>query len=189
MKGNDANLWKCIKEGNQWAFNVLYDQHVDFLFSYGIQFLSDQDLVKDCIHDLFIDIYKYRKTISEVKNTRSYLLVSFKRQLYRYQKASLKTLRQDEVLEFVSEEASIEDVLIENEQKSYQYLLLAEALADLTEAQRACLYMRFNQDRNYDDIAKSLSISVESVRTKIYRAIKILRKKIQKTYFFLSMFF
>lgn len=177
MKKKETDIWKKIRNGDMKAFDALYDQHVDFLYAYGIQFFQKNDIVKDCIHDLFLDIYKYRKNISEVKNTKQYLLSSFKRKLFKSHKKSLKLVSSDDTFDFASDENSIEDIMIEKEQKSYNALILANALSKMSEGQRTCLFMRFNEEKTYEEIAFSLNISVESVRTKVFRAIKSLRKE------------
>ena len=53
---------------------------------------------------------------------------------------------------------------------------LSKALKTLTKKQRKVLFLRFNQDRTYQEISEIMGVSIETARTSIYRAIKTLRK-------------
>lgn len=179
-KKNDVHLWKRISKGDMNAYNILYDENVDFLYILGMQYYQDKDFVKDCIHDLFLDIYKYKKNLYKVRNTRQYLITSFKRKLFNQQNKELKNDSDVNLMVIVSEENSMEEIIIGREEKSYNALVLASALSNLSENQRSCLFMRFNEGKEYTEIARVLNISVESVRTKLYRAIKTLRSELKK---------
>ena len=85
----EDNLWKRFKEGNDDAFYCLYDQYADNLFKYGIHFSKDRAFIQDCIHDLFLELYKYRKKLSETDNIQFYLYRSLRRIIHKEQ---LKTI-------------------------------------------------------------------------------------------------
>ena len=42
-------IWTRFKSGDQEAFAVLYNLHVDHLFHYGTKLCKDEDAVKDAI--------------------------------------------------------------------------------------------------------------------------------------------
>ena len=50
----------------------------------------DRELVKDCIHDLIFDLYKYRKNLAENDNIRNYLFKSLKRKVLASGKKNLR---------------------------------------------------------------------------------------------------
>ncbi|MFV0247360.1 MAG: RNA polymerase sigma factor [Tenacibaculum sp.] len=178
MSKKNVDLWKLINKGNMEAFSILYDENVDFLYLFGMQYCKDESFVKDCIHDLFLDIYKYRESISKVRNTKQYLLYSFKRKLFKHK--SLDKYLDISSLSIASDENTAESAIIEKEEKNYRTLALSNALLNLSDKQRTCLFMRYNQGKEYKEIAQILNISVASVRTKIYRAVKFLRKELKK---------
>jgi len=76
---SDTLLWNDFKEGNEDAFRLIYNSHVRSLFKYGCNFTHDEALVKDCIHDVFIDLSKYRSGLSATNNIKLYLYKSLKR--------------------------------------------------------------------------------------------------------------
>jgi DNA-directed RNA polymerase specialized sigma24 family protein len=64
-KSDQNNLWDDIRNGNAEAFDQFYDQYVDILFSFGLSITNDAEHIKDSIHDLFFELYKYRRNFSD----------------------------------------------------------------------------------------------------------------------------
>jgi len=180
-KNKDYFLWKRFIEGDDKAFFSIYDQYFDALYSYGIHFSKDKDLVKDCIHDLFLDLYKYRQRLSETDNIHFYLFRSLRRLLHKEQSRRISVLSDDKLLlENDIPIMAFEDAIIESETKNGNYKILADAMKELSDKQREGLSLRFEQNFSYKEIAVILNISVESARTSIYRALKDLRRVLKK---------
>ena len=61
-------------------FSELYNKYVDILFTYGCKMTSDRELVKDCIHDVFV---KYITNYEEgkVKNEGYYLVTALRNRI------------------------------------------------------------------------------------------------------------
>lgn len=75
---------------------------------------------------------------------------------------------------------SYEDYLIATETEAEDHKVLYDAMKTLSNRQREALSLKFEHDRPYPEIAEIMDISVESVRTIIYRALKELRKCIEE---------
>ena len=80
----DTMLWNDFIKGNEDAFRLIYTNHVQSLFKYGCQFTHDEALIKDCIHDVFIDLSKYRSGLSPTNNIKLYLFKSLKRKIFSF---------------------------------------------------------------------------------------------------------
>ncbi|TPN83517.1 RNA polymerase sigma factor [Aquimarina algicola] len=180
VKSIDSLLWVKIKLGDLNAFNELYDRYIDQLYEFGIQHTSDKDYVMDCIHDLFLDIYKYRKKLSNADNVKFYLFKSLKRKINRKYKSKIKLYdfddKQDEIK---SSYASAEESIIQTEKSTEINTKLSCALQSLSSKQRKGISLKFDEKKSYEEIAAILGISIESVRTLIYRAVKKLRSEIE----------
>lgn len=177
----DYFLWESFKRGDDKAFFNLYDQYVDILLGFGLHFSRDIDLIKDCIHDLFLDFYKYRKQLSGTDNIKFYMFRSLKRKIQKeLSKKSIFSSEEEGKYAFLELEPAYDDVIIKTEIKEENSELLRVAMSNLTNQQREALFLKFEQDLGYPEIAQIQNISVESARTNIYRAIKALRKSIQK---------
>ena len=67
--------------GDDKAYAELYDMYVQMLYNYGLKLTSDQELLKDCIHDVFVKVYAKRHEKNAIKNFCSYLIISLKNRL------------------------------------------------------------------------------------------------------------
>ena len=177
---DSENLWKRFLEGNENAFYLLYDQYADKLYKYGTHFSNDKNFIQDCIHDLFLDLHKYRRKLSETNNIQFYLFRSLRRIIH---KETVKTipLVYDEGINLQNDNPSFthEDYLIAQETEVENHDALIRAMKTLSNRQREGLSLKFEHDHSYLEIAEIMGISVESARTIIYRALKELRKCIE----------
>ena len=171
----DIDLWNQIRKGDAQAYNELYDRYIDSLFTFGIQYTNDETLVQDAIHDIFIELHKYRKTVAEQVQVKSYLFRSLHNDILRKLKMRSKTVLLDDFTADINETQSVEEQLILGETTMMKNAKLELALNSLTEKQRYALNLRFTEDLSYEEISSALNISLESCRTLIYRSLKDLR--------------
>lgn len=175
---SDIDLWNSIRNGDSHAYNKLYDRYADMLFAFGIQYTNDEALVQDSIHDIFIELHRYHKTIAEEVNIKSYLFKSLQRDIFKKIKSKSKIISLDNVSDSIYRTVSTEEELIFNETILSKHATLAVALSSLTKKQRYALHLRFSEDLSYEEISSTLEISLESCRTLIYRSLKEIRTKL-----------
>ena len=173
----ESNLWKQFTEGDDYAFYSLYDLYADRLYRYGTHFSKDKEFVRDCLHDLFLDLYKYRKKLSATDNVQFYLFRSLRRIIHKEQ-TKVISIEYDEMINTAKDSPvfSHEDFMIAEETETEDRMALNDAMKTLTDRQREGLSLKFEHDHSYIEIAEIMGISVESARTIIYRALKELRK-------------
>ena len=190
-KDSDAELWELFTSGSQSAFSRLYDSYADTLYAFGLRYTSDKDMVKDCIHDLFIDLHHYRDGLAKDVNVRFYLLKSFKRKLHAASKKSsilsLNGWDPEESIPISSFSFSVEQEIISDEKQREMLHMLAAQINQLPERQREILYLKFTHDLDYEQIASIMQISVPTCRTFVYRALKELRGKLELSAILLIM--
>lgn len=181
IRNKDYFLWKRFKDGDDEAFYWLYDQNIDALYSFGTRISKDTEFVKDCIHDLFLDLYKYRHQLSDTDSIRFYLFRSLRRKIHKRGKRLLSIMYNDDMTATREQVVpGAEKSIVEQETKDENHMILGKAMEKLTQHQKEALFLKFDQNLSYPEIADLLGISVESVRTNIYRALKTLRECIQK---------
>ena len=173
----DYILWKRIKAGETDAFHELYMQYADVLFSFGSIYSKDQELVKDCIHDLFFDLYKYRKNLSGNAHIRNYLFKSLKRKIISPKNGKLKLVYSSSIQD--ENEAGLNSTEDLQEEKEENLMRIRKVIEKLSDRQQEALNLRFQLGLPYSEVAKILDISVESVRTLIYRTVKTIREELK----------
>lgn len=176
MSTVDKDLWVSFINGDDKALNTLYTNFVDVLYAFGLRFSDDVDQVKDSIHDLFVDLYKYRKTLANDVNVKSYLFTALKRKICLALKK--KAIQENHVFEHSFHlSASIEDQIINGEEQSILVAKLRKQLELLPGRQKEAVYLRFNSELDYEEIAIIMDVSLETCRTLVYRGIKQLRER------------
>lgn len=182
-------MWTKLKDGDVRAMGDLYDIYVDELFAYGMQFSRDKNHVMDAIHDLFLNLYKYRKKLASTDNVTFYLFRSLKNNILKVEKRNYAFVPFPYEKEEKSGESSIEDLICAEEFKNERAYKLAKAITLLSKKQRKALFLRFTEERSYEDIAAIMNVSIQTARTIIYRAVKILRKQLFTWIIFFFLFF
>lgn len=175
------DIWSHFREGNDLAFYLLYDQYADDLYKYGIRFSKDKEFIKDCIHDLFFDLYKYRNKLSATDSIKFYLFRSLRRIIHKEQVKLIPFVFDKMFIPSAEDPVfSHEDYLISVEIENENHKALNEACKRLTNRQREGLSLKFEHDHTYPQIGEIMGISTQSARTLIYRALKELRKCIDE---------
>ena len=170
------NYWLCMVGGDQNAFLTIYQNHYQALFSYGFSITTDKELTKDCIQELFLEIWKTRITLNkEVGNIRSYLFTWLRRKisyaLSRLAKAKSLVGMQDPTLN----QSSYVDLLIAFQQSEEKKDHLRVALKKLTKKQLEIIRLKFFDKLSYAEIAAKTSLAPRTVYNLIYEAIRHLR--------------
>lgn len=72
MKNELENVqcWNDLRRGNYLAFKQLYYEFYSYLYSYSWGIIQDRDLIKDALHDLFIELWKNHENLGETTNVR-----------------------------------------------------------------------------------------------------------------------
>lgn len=174
-KPEDIALWESFQKGDFESFRSLYFIHFSSLYEYGMRLIYDADVVKDCIHDLFIRLWERKLHLSGVSAIRSYLLVSLRSVIFNYKKkeSRMKTRQIDDAdFRMVFSE---ETELVTRETQSELADQLSGALDQLTPRQKEMIYLRYFEGMEYEQIAKMLDISLKAAYKLNARAIEVLR--------------
>ena len=75
LNDKTACLVTAFQSGDVSAFSTLYDMHINLLFNYGCKLTTDKELLKDCIHDVFVKLYTKKAELGIIDNFKSYLLI------------------------------------------------------------------------------------------------------------------
>lgn len=172
----DTALWNLLIEGDQKALEILYQRYYSLLLNYGLKCNPDRELIKDCIQDLFINIYQNSHINSSNITVRSYLLRALRNNLTN------KIISQKEVesLEDLSFRIPVnEDLFDRLFPKNDHDLLLArrllKAISHLSSNQKTVLYLRYVKELSYKEIADIMNINVQSSMNLVNRTLAKLR--------------
>jgi len=171
------SLWIRFNSGDRFAFEEIYSEFIDVLFSYGSKMTNDKELIKDSIQDLFIDLYRYKVNLRNPESFEYYLFKSLKRLIQKGLKRKSKT-REFENQDFFAFELTfdLEENYIQNESEKTKLWVLQEILNKLSQNSRELLFYKFNSKLTYKEIGKLIEMKPDAVKKRIYRIITDLRK-------------
>lgn len=191
LDNNVIEIWDNFREGDEVSFSILFEMFLDPLYRYGMKFVADESLVKDCIQDLFVKLYNNRASISSTSNPKFYLLFSLKNMI-------LDSIAKNKRLTYVSPEdlpfiatyqysSDMEEA--ENEEEIKEKF--EQVMAMLNPRQKEAIYLRFQMGLSYEEISELLQINYQSARNLIHRSISKIRENMDFALFialFIKMF-
>jgi len=178
MKMNIDLIWqKFLQGGDDRSFSAIYNEYVDELYSYGIQWGFRDEICKDAIQDVFYKMYISRKSLKQIKNPAAYLLKSYRYRLIDILRKEVKTQYIDLSDHFFISENNILEQIIDAEESNLLKNKVEKLLNRLSGQQREALYMKFSLGLGYDEIGEILNINSDSVKKLIYRTMKKLREQ------------
>jgi len=161
-----TDLWGSMIRGNPDAFLAIYESNYQSLFIYGFGLTANREMTKDCIQEMFMEIWKTRDTLNKkVSNIRSYLFTWLRRKIFH----EISRLTGDDILPY-------EDLLIAFQQTEEDKYNLRAALKKLSKGQLEVIRLKFFENLSYTEIAAKTSLSVRTIYNLIYEALTHLRE-------------
>lgn len=169
--------WQQFLQGTQQALADIFLSHHDDLFRYGLKLTGNQDMVKDCIQDMFLKLWKNRNHLKMVQSVKPYLYKSLRNHLFdslELQKPRLPI--NDDTLGDMQSTYSHEDFLIDNQVSQETREQVIAAINKLTPRQREAVYLRYFEELDFETIAQVMDMNVQSVRNTLQRGMQFMRE-------------
>jgi RNA polymerase sigma factor (sigma-70 family) len=171
-------LWNQFKAGDRIAFTRLMQTYYRDLFQYATKFTKDGELIKDCLQDLFLELWKKRSTLGETNYVKAYLLKAVRhklyRQLYKNQRhTQAQPLDDNYCFDVVF---SVEQLQIREEEVLHVTEKLTTLLNQLPRRQKEIIYLRFFQELEVEQIVQVMEINPQSAYNLLHKAIHRLRQ-------------
>jgi RNA polymerase sigma factor (sigma-70 family) len=174
---SDSILWNKLRLGDEEAFSSLFERYYSTLVNYGKTLMTGEDRVKDCVQDVFVDIWSYRYKLNEAIVVKAYLLSSVRKRIARlhHREHIFSNIKNIDSLDFLFD-FSIEDRLIADETTAKKVEQLNKSINQLSNRQKEAIYLRYHQGLTVDQVAEVLNLNYQSTKNLLHRAILQLRK-------------
>ncbi len=176
LKENTRELIAQFCAGDDEAFAKLYDLYVQMLYNYGTRITQDEELLKDCIHDVFIKVYLKRNE-GNINNFGSYLVISLKNRLldeFRRKAFASEDAAEDYESRIFTD--GVEYDYLTQEHQDMQSAQVAYLMDHLTRRQRQAITLYYIEQRKYDEICDIMKMNYHSVRNLMHRGMLKLRE-------------
>ena len=172
----DVVLWQALKTGCSTALSEIARIHYANLLRYGLALGFDREGVKDAIQNMFVYIWEHHETLSDVDNTKAYLLFGLRNRLLREQKQTKRELTfwQRLCAEKKTQQSSDMDLVdLENDFENHQNI--RQTLAQLPPREREVIQLRFYEGLDNEAIATIMGITKQGVANLLVRTLKSFR--------------
>ncbi|WP_418496274.1 RNA polymerase sigma-70 factor [Coprobacter sp.] len=178
-------LLSAISNGNIKAFETFYKMYHLRLFMYARKFLDDEDTALDLIQEFFISFWEKRSIVKDLESPEAYLFRSIhnrcidylRRETVRNDFVDLPDLRLKEIKDqyYLENDTPVNSIFL-NEIED----IVKDVVAGLPEQCRVVFEMSRKEGYSYQKIGEELNISVRTVESHIYKALKILKRELSE---------
>lgn len=155
-------------------FESVFREYFVALTYYSVKLVNDHDSAKEIVHQVFVNIWEKRESISLDRPLRSYLYTAVHNR-------SLNFLRDKG--RFLPEDIANIDVnfLLESGDNDYLEIQetesrIAEAISKLPDRCAEVFKLSRFENKKYSEIADMLNLSVKTVEAQMSKALRILRE-------------
>ena len=172
----DYEVCKAVLNGNTQAFAVLVAQYQKRVYMLGLSFFDNTDDCEDFVQDVMLKAYSALGTFRAEAPFAAWLMrIAYNTAINSAKKRrSYTSLADGAEIEYRGdnpEEKHLNDCII---------LSVREAVNSLPDSYRICIDLYFFYDMSYTDIAAVTELPLNTIKSHIFRAKKILREYLKE---------
>jgi RNA polymerase sigma-70 factor, ECF subfamily len=178
LKTNISSLQK----GERSAFEEIYNDFFGVIYHLSFQYLKDEKISEEIVHDSFMKLWEIRETLNEHFNIRNFLYTITKNNCLNYLRNQKTALMHQENIKYLEMQFNYEAL-----DKLGSYIEFEElrekidrAVASLPEDLRETFLLSRFDELPYKGIAEKQSISVKTVEARMTKSLKILRHELRE---------
>lgn len=172
---NSDALWEKFLQGDANSYREIYDRYADDLFLLGMRITRDRELVKDCIQDVFVRIFRNRKRLRKTDNVKAYLYIALRNSIYSALKRETAFRNMTE-MPLRPHAETPEMTILEREKQDAEKAMFDRLVSGLTTRQREAVHYRYVENLSIEAIAQIMGMNYQSTQNLLQRSIKKARE-------------
>ncbi|ACU05049.1 RNA polymerase sigma factor [Pedobacter heparinus] len=172
----DAELTTLLKDGDRVAYAEIYERYKNLLYINAFKKTGNSDDAQDIIQEVFIMLWAKHKKLVINKNLASFLYTCIHHKvldLFTHQKIDERHVTK--LKDFLLLTSNNTDYNIREKQLA---LIIEREIAALPEKMREVFVLSRYEGLSQKEIALTMNISEETVKSQVKNALKILRTKL-----------
>ena len=174
-KEPDEVLVSRVQNGDQAAFQCLYERYWKKLYQYSCNILRDEVLCEDVLQEVFINFWNKRQEVS-ISNLNAYLITSVKNRSIN----SLKKITFTELHNDIISGLSVAPDATENLYEEALRKTIMDSIKVLPKRCREIFVLSRFEHMSIDEIATKYNISKRTVENQLHIALKHLRNNLDE---------
>lgn len=180
----DSYVLTRIREGDEFFFNLIFQKYRNRLFTYLYKITKSKEAAEETVVDVFLKLWNGRELVTEIRDLERFLFTIAHNKAIDFLRAAK---RNPVVLQ------QVWDVFQNQPDDNLDKRLLQENIAaavrtgakHLSPQRYKVFYLRYNENMSYEEIARRMNISSNTVRNHLAASLQLIREHIQKEDFFL----
>lgn len=167
-------LVKQLMQGNEKAFNKLFNTYRDDVYGYSVSMLKTQILAEGIVQDVFLNIWEHKDRLNPNLSFKSYVFMITRNLTFNLISKVANNRKLKEEIFYTSQKAysPIEDTKAETDYE----IIKNKAIEQLPLKRRIIFEMSRNKGMSHKDISEELNISVSTVKGQTSKALSTIRK-------------
>lgn len=183
---------ELYRKNNRQAYTMLCEKYFDRLFLFASNMVFREDVAKDIVQDVFIQMYEKTPDFINIYALQGYLFKCIRSRCYNY----LRDLKVQDKHQLLYTQAIVGsdnmDVFDDDFFDSLDYDKIMHEIdaiiENLPEKCRDICRMRFIEKRKYTDIAQAFGVSENNVKMQISRGMEKIRLGLKQYNFSVILF-
>lgn len=181
MKNSDAKLIQRVLSGDDTAFSTLVRKYQKSVHALVWRKIGDFHIAEDITQETFLKAYQKLTTLKDPQSFAGWLYVIATNHCKTWlRKKRLQTQPLETTSNAELEKATYSEYVVdENEQTAAEVHreVVKQLLAKLQESERTVITLYYLGEMTYEEISKFLGVSVNSIKNRLYRARRRLKKE------------
>ena len=169
--------------GEVSAFELFFKENYHMACLTAYRYLKDEQIAEDMVQETFFHLWEKRFSLTIEHDLKQYLLFSVRNRCINH----LQRSRPFSMLDDSQVSAGAEEDATEDENREELAVRIAKAIGELPPQCRRIFLLAYQHQLSYSDIAATLNLSKNTVKTQMGIAYRMLRDKLSR--YMLSLFF
>jgi len=172
----DQRLFQLVKQNSEDAFRKIYEKYWDQLYKIAFQKTGCKEDAGDIVQELFLDIWRKRSDITIEGSLASYLFTALKNKCINFLISKNNLRNKIQLIKANRPQLSnnVEEYTASNELKK----VIVTEVENMPHKMQLVFTLSRNHDLPSNKIANLLSLSDQTVRNQISKAIKRLKQRL-----------
>jgi RNA polymerase sigma-70 factor (ECF subfamily) len=184
---DDAELMREIRADNMFAFDALYGRYSKRLLKFAFSILKSVEEAENILQDVFLNLWEKRHNVEKDSSVRYYIFT------ITYNSAISIIRKKAREIQFLDYLKSLQDLNQDPPSLEFEFNELTKALNTiidhLPQRQKEVYILHKKEGLKYQEIAKRLNISVNTIETHMSRALKTIHEKLGKSSLLAILFY
>lgn len=180
-KMSDEELVERLKQGDEQAFDLLYEKHYPYLYYVAFKLTHNQEDAKDAVQLSFIQMYESIHSLQNPKYFRLWMNKIVHGKCYNMFKKNRDVIVDLEGQEWANRYHETKKDFLPQERINFtsDQDILQSLIAKLPYPSQEILELHYFSQLKQEEIAKVLNLPIGTVKSRVYAAKKALRKEIK----------